>query len=205
MINMQLEQGSPAWHQLRYAMVSGTRLKSAVGSPAVQKTLMNELIAAKMTEPQIIELNTPAVERGIALEPFAIKALSEQTGVDFENTGMLVSQKIKGFGFSPDGVVLKDGVLESGCEVKCPSSKKHVEYLLADDIPKEYYHQVMCPFLISDDVECWFFASYDDRNYERPLFVKCVTREYFKDLEQCREKLINFLTVVDDVYLGLTF
>ena len=58
---------------------------------------------------------------------------------------------------------------------------------------------------MSDDVKFWVFASFDDRNYERPLFIKTVTRDDFDDIEACREKLQAFLAAVDQEHMNLTF
>lgn len=203
MRKIDIPQGSYEWHQARWGNVTGTTLKSAIGSPAVQKTLMFELIAQRMTEPQITELETPAVIRGQELEAIARQKVIEKTGLNFIETGLLVSDDIPNFSISPDGIYEESGVMKGGLEIKCPSSKKHVQYLMENDIPKEYWHQVAAPFVMSDDIDFWFFASYDDRNYERPLFVKKVTRQEFEFTDRAKLKL--FLKQVDETYTHLTF
>lgn len=203
---LDIEQGTYEWHAIRSGMVTGTTLKSAVGSKAVQKTLMNQLIAERMTEPEIRELNSEAVERGKELEPIALKEAAKKTGEDYQICGMLISEEIDGFGLSPDGVVWDQGEIVGGIEIKCPDSKKHVEYLLGDAIPKDYLHQVLAPFVCGDEVQWWDFCSFDDRNYERPIFM---TRIHRKDIEEAiseaREGLANFLERVNQTHLELTF
>lgn len=203
MRTINCEQGSLEWHQLRTGKVTGTTLKSALGSKTVQKTLLNKIVAERMTEPQIDDLNAPAVVRGRELEPIARRAVEKQTGLSFTETGIMVSDDIEGFAFSPDGIEVATG--EGGIEIKCPDSKKHVEYLIDGGIPKDYYHQVMAPFLMSDRFKWWIFASFDDRNYEKPLFIKRVTREDFPDIEENRKKLKTFLAEVEAAHLELTF
>jgi len=219
MIELELEQGSLEWHIERAGRVTGTSLQSSLGAKyskpkklwtfgdkKTQETLSYSLISERMTEVQIVELNTPAVERGRELEPFAISAVSKLKGIDYLECGMLISENTQEFGFSPDAV-FKDskGIIVGGLETKCPSSKKHIEYLIKNEVPSEYYWQVLSPFVCSDDVLWWDFASYDDRNYERPLFcirinradvidhvnqAKVILNDYLKDVREIHEKLV---------------
>lgn len=206
MRKVDIDQGDREWHHLRWGLtVTGTEVKSALGSPAVQKTLLFNKVAQRMTEPQITELTSDAVTRGVELEPMARKAVIEATGIAFTETGMLISEDIPLFGMSPDAIYEEDGVVVGGAEFKCPNSKKHVEYLIGGVVPKEYYDQVKSPFLLSDDVQWWYFASYDDRNYEHPLFLLKVTREDFKDIDGDRDKIKSFIKRVDDQHEALTF
>ena len=205
MYKVDMEQKSLDWLRARHGNVTGTSLSSALGTPAVQKTLMYSLISERMTEVQICDLSTRAIDRGRGLEPFAIRATEDETGIQFTETGLLLNDAYPRFSISPDGIVEKDGVIVGGIETKCPNSNKHIEYLIKDEIPKEYLHQVKAPFIMSDDVKYWVFASFDDRNYERPLFVKTVTRDDFNDINECRAKLLNFLDVVNEVHMDLTF
>ena len=205
MYKLDIEQKSFEWLKARAGNVTGTSLSSALGTPAVLKTLMYSLIADRMTEVQMNDLSTPAIDRGNELEPFAIRATQDETGIQFIETGLLLDDKYPRFSISPDGIVEEDGVIVGGIETKCPNSKKHVEYLMKNEIPKEYLHQVKAPFIMSDDVKYWVFASFDDRNYERPLFVKTVTRDDFDDIDECRAKLLKFLDVVNEGHMDLTF
>ena len=206
MYKLDIEQKSFEWLKARAGNVTGTSLSSALGTPAVQKTLMYSLIADRMTEVQMSDLSTPAIDRGNELEPFAIRATEEETGIKFTDTGLLLNDKYPRFSISPGGIVEdENGIIIGGIETKCPNSKKHVEYLIKDEIPKEYLHQVKAPFVMSDDVKFWVFASFDDRNYERPLFVKTVTRDDFDDIDECRAKLLKFLDVVNEGHMDLTF
>ena len=219
MIELILEQGSIEWHHERAGRVTGTSLQSALGAKyskpkkkwalgddKVQTTLMYELIAERMTEVQIVELNTAAVERGRELEPFAIKAAAKHSGEDYQECGMLISGYSQEFGFSPDSVVKSDNIIIGGLETKCPSSKKHIEYLISNELPSEYYWQVLSPFICSDDVQWWDFASFDDRNYECPLFYIRINREDVEDhVKQARDVLTEYLLRVKKTHENLVF
>ncbi len=206
MLEVKHEQGSSEWHHDRAGIVTGTTLARAVGSPKVQETFMYELIAERMTEPNIIELNTPAVIRGQEMEPLAIKAATKSIGFDYERTGMLMSQIIPNFGVSPDAVVRGKDEIYRGLEVKCPDSKKHIEYVIKDEIPKEYRHQVLAPMVASNKVKAWTFMSFDDRNYEKPEFYKHVlAADVSEEIFELRTKLTAFLKMVDEAHSDLTF
>lgn len=203
---LNLEQGSMEWLKFKAGKVSGTSLKSAVGTPAVRETLLNRLIAERMTETVNDELNTEAVLRGKELEPVALRAVIKHVGTQFDTVGMIAPDDIASYAVSPDAVYFHDKIIIGGLEIKCPNSKKHVEYLRKGVVPKEYLHQVIAPFLCDESVKWWDFASFDDRNYERPLFI---VRTYRTDIQDkitlFREELIKFLSRVDEEYYNLTF
>jgi putative phage-type endonuclease len=198
-------QGTYEWHCFRQGCVTGTTVKSALGSPKVQETLLYKIVSERMTEPQIDELGTVAVRRGQEMEPIARNALIAKTGINFQEVGMLQHDTLENFRLSPDGVEIVDGKVIGGCELKCPNSKNHVEYLLSGEVPKDYIWQVKAPFIMSDDIQYWTFASFDDRNYECPLFIKTVTRADFPEIESERTELARFLDRVNQKHLELTF
>lgn len=205
MYKIDIEQGSYQWHCERQGKVTGTALKSALGTPKVQSTLMYKLIAERMTELQIDEINTTSIARGREIEPLARNAVIKKTGINFIETGMLVDGGLTGFAISPDAIYEEGGEVIGGLEIKCPDSKKHIEYLINGDLPKEYIDQVKAPFLLSDQIEWWYFASFDDRNYEIPIFLLKITRDYFKEIPADRKKLKTFIKRVDDKHTELTF
>lgn len=202
---LDVQQGSYEWHKLRQGCVTGTSVKSALGSAKVQETLLYKMVSERMTEPQIDDIGTAAIRRGHEVEPVARKALIESSGTNFQEVGMLQDGLLENFRLSPDGVEIINGRVVGGCELKCPNSKKHVEYLFAGVVPAEYIWQVKAPFIMSDDIEYWTFASFDDRNYECPLFIKTVTRADFPEIEAERIELALFLNRVNDKHLELTF
>ena len=202
---VDVEQGSYEWHCLRQGLVTGTTVKSALGTAKVQKTLMYKMLAELMTEPKIDEINSPAIARGREIEPIARREIIKETGINFEETGMLICEDIHGFGVSPDAIYMEYGKIVGGLEIKCPDSKKHLEYLCEGELPKEYADQVKAPFLLSDDIKWWYFASFDDRNYSLPLFIIKITRSLFEELENERVKLKDFIAKVHAKHAEITF
>lgn len=202
-----MEQRSIEWFNARQGSVTGTRLQRAVGSPKVQETFSYELVSERMTEAQISTFDTEAMARGRDMEPFAIEAVEKESKLKFDTCGMMKSEFQEWFAISPDAVARNSkGIIVGGVETKAPDSKKHVEYLLKDEVPKEYFYQVLAPFVVSYDIDFWIFASYDDRNYNRPLFAKMVLRKDIeKQIEATRIKLKAFLDNVSEMHQGLIF
>lgn len=207
MIEIQIEQGSREWHKLRQGKVTGSTLKRAVGTPKVQESFMYELIASRMVEPSLDGYVSQAMEYGTAMEPLAVKAVQESDGLPHDDLGFMICEEIDDFGFSPDSVVRDiDGTIVGGRETKCPNSSTHIKYTMKGEIPAEYIHQVYCPFIVCPTVDFWTFGSYDDRNYEKPLFTKTVYRkDILEELDDIRIKLIKFVKTVNEKYIELTF
>lgn len=218
MRKIDVEQGSLDWHLERFGNITGTRIQNAVGAKwnsktgkwtlgnrSVQDTLMSLLIAERMSENEIDDYQSKDMARGNELEPFAIKAASEEQDINYVTCGMLTGD-VEGFKFSPDAIYEEDGVIVGGLETKCPSGKKHIDYILDSGIPNEYFWQVLAPMVMSDEVQWWDFCSYDNRNYDRPIFViRCERGDHLDLIEQAREQIKSFLARVDDVHMGLTF
>lgn len=204
MKELTLEQGTLEWHNARAGVVTGTTLSKAISTR--KNDLLATLVSERMTEPEVVEINSDAVRRGNELEPIALQKYMKLTGIKFETTGMMMSEIVKGFGVSPDAVYKEGEKIVGGLEIKCPASKTHIQYCLDGVVPKSYWHQVLSPFVASDDVQWWDFMSFDDRNYEIPIFS---TRTYRKDVEdevqEIREKLSAFLSEVDACHEALTF
>ncbi len=218
MRKIEVEQGTIDWHNERFGCITGTRIQNAVGAKwdakkkawslgntKIQDTLMAEILSERMSENEVNDFTSAAMDRGNELEPFAIKAASEETGMEYTTCGMLTND-IEHFKFSPDAIFEQDGVVVGGLETKCPSGKKHIEYVLDGAIPREYFWQVLGPMILSNEVKWWDFCTYDDRNYERPIMVvRCYRDDHIKLIEEAREQIKEFLAHVEDVHMGLSF
>jgi len=218
MIEVHVEQKSIEWQEARSGIVTGTSLKRAIGKPAVQETLMYELIAARMAQNIFNDFTSSAMDHGNDTEDMAVKIAGKRFDVAFEKIGMIKSEIVKGFGMSPDGISRDDGKIVGGIECKCPDSKKHIQWMSEETVPKkhpwmvngvipsDHVYQVLSPFVISDDIEWWIFMSYDYRVYQRPTYyVKVKRKDVVKEVEVIREKLTNFINKVDDKHSAIVF
>jgi hypothetical protein len=95
---------------------------------------------------------------------------------------------------SPDALVYENGVPIGGVEIKCPSTKKHLEYISQGKVPAQYKHQVMHYFLIVDSIQWVDFVSFDPR-ISKNLFIFRVHRDdpdVALDLEMRKMEYLKF-------------
>lgn len=91
---------------------------------------------------------------GINREPEARDWYAMERNVDVRQVGFIVSACGR-FGCSPDSLVGDDG----GLELKCPTLKTQVKYLIDGGLPDEYKAQVHGSLIVSGR-DWWDFASY---------------------------------------------
>lgn len=206
---LDIEQGSPEWHAARLGCITGTKFGDAIGSPKVQHTLMCELIAEQMTEQtKEIKMND-AMERGQIEEGFARKEYEKRTGITVEKVGFVVADHIDTrIGFSPDGVVRVDGEIVGGVEIKNPASSTFISYLIDGGVPKDYFEQVMMPFVCIPTVQWWDFIAYDSRikiQSKRMMIVRVTREEIAEEIAAARVKLRGFIEKWDNIYSEIVF
>lgn len=215
-----VEQGTAEWKALRRGRVTGTRLKSVMGTPEARRKLIAELIAEEGTE-QCKEFRaTSEMERGTAEEVFAVKAYEQETGNKLEQVGFVTSGKFPWLGLSPDGLVKQRGVYRRGAEFKSPDSKTVILYKIENMIPMEetgligkkgdelagapfcgipsdYKYQVLDYFLCVETLEEVDFGVYDERfiDEDAKLYVVTIKRDdpvVKEELERIEEELLRF-------------
>ena len=188
-----IEQRTEEWKQVRKGSIGGTRVKTVMAKNNLP--LIDELIAEKHSDLIEETFVNDAMQRGIDLEPFAIKEFEDRTEMKVDSFGLVTNDQFIGCHLSPDGLILDgSGVPLSGVEVKCPSTKKHVEYIRTNRIPAEYKYQIYHYFTICETIESVYFVSYDPRFEVRPFHVIKITREEHADqLEEFEIKLYKFI------------
>ncbi|HET6910529.1 MAG TPA: YqaJ viral recombinase family protein, partial [Mycobacteriales bacterium] len=104
--------------------------------------------------------------RGIEYEPIARAAYAEHYAPVVEVGFMRREEDDWTLGFSPDGMVGGDGLIE----IKCPRAKTHLRTILADEVPPQYMAQCQAGLLVSG--RDWLdFVSYVGG---MPLYVRRV-------------------------------
>lgn len=214
---LNIEQGSDFWLEERWTCVTGTRMESAVGATfdkktnswrlaelamgkQKQQTLLFDLVSEMQSNMEIDDFTSAAMQRGHDLEPLSVEAAGKKMGVKFETVGMLAHDTIENFKFSPDAVYMENGVVVGGFETKSKAGKTHIEYMLANEIPREHFWQCLAPMVMDDCVQWWAFGHYDDRNRVNPLFLTVIKREDYAELiEEARIVLKEFLAEVKRV------
>lgn len=156
-----LLQGTEEWHDARRgiltASVVGQLITPGTIRPASNdksRALTVQLAAERITgwtEPVWV---TEDMQRGTDDEPVARDLYSEHFAPVTE-VGFMVEDRW-GFpiGFSPDGLVGDDGLIEA----KSRRSKKHLQTILADEVPPENMAQIQCGLLVSGRQWCDYLS-----------------------------------------------
>ena len=147
-----IEQGTPEWFAARFGIVTASVIGQLVTTktlkPAVNdtsRTLTYLLAAERITGRVVPTFTNAAMERGNLDEPIARDKYSEHHAPVTE-VGFMV-REFSGFriGYSPDGLVGSDGLIE----IKSREPKKHLATILADEVPAENMAQCQAGLLVS--------------------------------------------------------
>jgi hypothetical protein len=147
-----IEQGTDEWFALRCGIVTASVVGQLVTAktlkPAVNdtsRTLTYLLAAERITGRVVPTFTNAAMERGNLDEPIARDKYSEHHAPVTE-VGFMV-RTFTGFqiGYSPDGLVGDDGLIE----IKSREPKKHLATILADEVPAENMAQCQAGLLVS--------------------------------------------------------
>ena len=136
--------------------------------------------------------------RGTQLEPFAREAYQEETFSIVEQITMFLSD-CGNFGYSPDGLVGDDGLIE----IKCPKAITHFQYIIDNKGPSDYWQQLQGGLWLSG--RKWIdFVSYHPDFKTKQLFIIRVGRDedYITKLAELANKVIllrnEFLNKLED-------
>jgi len=171
---LDVVQGSDEWLDQRRGMMTASvvgqlitpkTIKPAANdySRALTMTLAAERITG-WTDPVYVNND---MFRGTMDEPIARDAYSRYDAPVFECGFMVRDDWGYSIGYSPDGLVGEDGLIE----VKSRRPKKHLATILADEVPLENMAQLQCGLLVSGREWC-DYVSYCGG---MPLWVKRVS------------------------------
>lgn len=169
-----IEQGSEEWLKLRLGIATASNFDKIVTSKGdVSKTISKYALELAsqflITEPEET-YKSADMQRGNDLEPEARDAYEEFT---FNNVKQVAFIKNGDYGYSPDGLVGDDGLIE----IKCPNQNTHTKYLFDDRLPVEYVQQVQGGLYVSGRQWCDFVSYHPNFKEEKKLFIKRVFRD----------------------------
>ena len=182
----EIIQGTEEWHNIRYAKIGGTLSKGLfVKSDTLLYDVLSELVENYQYEETY---STPAMDRGVELEPFARKNLSQYIGVELQQCGWLQCEEIPILGISPDGISADETI---SAEIKCPQAKKHTQTICEGEIPLDNIHQCLHYFTVNPKLQKHYFCSFRPENKIKQMFVKELTRESLINLGTKAKPLIK--------------
>jgi hypothetical protein len=168
----KVDQGSPEWHALRRGIVTASVVGKLitptlkVADNETSRGLTATLVAERITGWTEDTFTNGDMLRGTMSEPIA-RDLYSGLYHQAEETGFM---RLEGdgwtLGFSPDGLVGTDGLIE----IKAPRSKTHLNTILRGEVPTYHLPQIQAGLLVSGRAWCDFVSFCGGM----PLFVKRV-------------------------------
>jgi hypothetical protein len=143
MIVHDVKQGTLEWLKLRTGIPTASEFSRIVTPKgwkyaADAETFIHELIAQRHA-PDYSEVESyvsASMRNGMMLEPEARRYHEFTTGLEIEQTGFITTDDGR-FGYSPDGLIGEDGLLEC----KSPKPKTQIKWLLQGGVPDEHLAQ----------------------------------------------------------------
>jgi len=170
-----LTQGSEEWHDLHLGKLTGSTASVflAAGKGKDFGTGAATLIYRKAGELITGEsdpiFSNPAMERGIELEPIAIRVYEEETYNKVEKVGFVELNPF--VGCSPDGLVGQNGIIE----VKCPMHTEFARYADQKTIPSEYLAQMQFNLFVTGREWCDYIVYHP--KFKEPLLTRLIGRD----------------------------
>lgn len=169
-----IPQGSEAWLQARCGLVTASTIGKLI-TPSTLKPAMNDT-ARSLIETLVIESITGRVEyvhpnasmaRGTRDEPWARHEYEKHTGTDVTEVGFI---RYDGpdytLGYSPDGLVGDDGLIE----IKSRSPRIQARTIVDNKVPAANMAQIQCGLFVTG--RPWLdYVSYSNG---MPLYTKRV-------------------------------
>jgi len=133
-----ITQNSDDWDVLRKCRFTASSFKDLFmgKSTAGYRDALYKPLFERLTGESPDHFYGAYMERGHALEPYAIEQYEMDNFVEINNGGFWSMGDW--IGASPDGLIGKDGLFEG----KAPKYTTHIEYLIKKELPKIYYWQV---------------------------------------------------------------
>lgn len=208
-----IEQGSSEWMALRIGRIGGSRIADLLtegrggAESLTRRKYKNELIRERLTQKKLETYKTPAMIRGIELEPLARSWYEVKYNTFVDQVAIVKHPTIEGGQCSPDGLV---DATNSLIEVKIPNPENHLDNILTDGKQlDQYYDQVMWQLACipgsngNEKREFCDLVSFDpDMPDHLQGFVKRIYRddEYIKTMETA---VIAFLSEVETIVNNL--
>jgi len=196
-IHEKLEQRSEEWHNLRRGRITCSELSNILTPAKLQLSKQAETFALVKASERITGLTEPFVEnwqmqRGVENEPIAREYYETVTNKKVKEIGFYEYNQDFLFGYSPDGVVGEDGLIE----IKCPSPAVHLNTLINKHIDGKYMLQMQGGMLASGRKWCDFVS------YSEGLALSIIRVHRCEDtIEKIKENLLKFELLINSVIL----
>lgn len=182
---VKCEQSSREWHNARLGIPTASRFNNIITPKTLKLSgqaegYLYELAAEWLLGEPCDNAGSAFMDRGIIQESDAVRFYEFRNDIETQPVGFCLRDDGL-VGCSPDRLVGKDG----GLEIKCPSAKVHIAYLLGS-VGDEYKTQVQGCLYICER-EWWDVMSYN------PFMPPALERHYRDD-----DFIAKFVPLLDD-------
>lgn len=199
-------QGGDEWLDLRLGIITASSIqrlmtaKLALSESETSNEYMYELLAEQFTgEPKVTFTNEHMV-RGTLDEPLARQSYEERHNTCVTEVGFVTNDFGDGvIGYSPDGLVGDDGLVE----FKCRFAKFHIRAMLTGEVPKEHVAQLQAGLLVTGRkwidfvMRCDGLPDFEKRVYPdaavHETMIK-VAKKLYDNIKINKQKLIGIKT-----------
>jgi len=167
---LDMEQNSSDWFKARCGIPTASNFDCIIttkGEPSKQRTkYMYRLAGERITGIQEETYQNGNMVRGIEMEETARELYQLITGETIVKVGLCITEGNTIYAASPDGLVKDNGCIE----IKCPILSTHVDYLLKNELPLEYFQQTQGQLLVTGRDWVDFVSFYPGM---KPLIIRC--------------------------------
>lgn len=197
---LNFDQNTDEWFEARKGKITGSKLKDIVVKRGNgHKIGFYQLIADRVFDQAPSEEDDR--ERGHSLEEEAAERFELETGKPLRRVGILVSDIDPNIAVSPDRIVDANPITEH-VEIKCLGDARHVEAVLTNAVPQDYYPQVIQNFIVNENLETLYLVFYSDRTQIKKFqyhVVEVKRGDVEKDVEFYRDYQLNTLAEVNQI------
>jgi putative phage-type endonuclease len=200
-------QGTPEWMALRIGKIGGSRVTDLLtegrsgGESLTRRKYKNELIRERLTGKKLDTYKTPAMQRGIDLEPLARSWYEVHYNTFVDQVAIVLHPTIDGAQCSPDGIVEATNSL---IEIKIPNPENHLDNILTGGKQLEqYYDQVQWQLACMPEKEFCDLVSFDP---EMPDHLQGFVKRIYRDdeyINNMQNAVIAFLSEIETIVNNL--
>ena len=177
------KQNTEEWYQARLGIPTASNFTKIVTSKGEKSKTFKDYafqVASELLTTEQEEIyKSDAMQRGNDLEDEARQAYQEETFNIVNEIGFI---KCNHYGYSPDGLIGDDGLIE----IKCPKQNTHMKYLHNRALPSIYKAQVQGGLLATNRKWCDFVSYHPNFIDDARLLIVRVFKDddFIKSLNQ---------------------
>lgn len=166
------EQRSEEWFRLRAGSIGGTGFGQVISDR--KNRLVYDLLDEQLNGmARMDDFISDDMQFGIDNEPIARQLYSEESGIEFTEIGLILSDHSGIHHASPDGINLERGIV---LEIKCTQTGAVHLQRYFEGVESSYMPQIINYFAVSDEVKEVHWVSYCPNRPERPIVKHIFTR-----------------------------